>query len=164
MVLLQGCPALIETKLTRNVSARALNVMILFIVWYDMIVIHITTSILSLWRNRPSPFLYLIFKIQHWSTQPALSQMLEENPGSLIRRRNLLEELRVTELEISNLDQASKSGTLCVRLADATIDGQVPSSSSSSGGLTSKDSYQANVVFLKWENDIFINCKYRSIK
>ena len=65
--------------------------------------------------------------------------MLEENPGSLIRRRNLLEELRVTELEISNLDQASKSGTLCVRLADATIDGQVPSSSSSSGGLTSKN-------------------------
>ena len=78
--------------------------------------------------------------------QPALSQMLEENPESLIRKKDLFDKLRLIELEISNLDQASKSKALYNRKVDATINLQSVGSASSSGSTTSKTYNERNIV------------------
>ena len=66
--------------------------------------------------------------------------MLEEDPGSLIRKKDLQEELSVIELQISNIDQKGKTKMLQSREADAdvAIDLQAHGSSSSSVNTISK--------------------------
>ena len=72
--------------------------------------------------------------------QPALSQMLEEDPGSLTRKKDLQEELSVIELQISNTDQGGKVRVLQSRETDAAVavDVQAQGSSSSSVNIISK--------------------------
>jgi hypothetical protein len=78
--------------------------------------------------------------------QPALSQMLEEDPESLIRKKDLQEELSVVELQISNMDQGGKVRVLQSREADADVVGDVQAQGSSSSSETTISKCHA------WEN------------
>jgi hypothetical protein len=65
--------------------------------------------------------------------QPALSQMLEEDPGYLIHKK---EELSVVELQICNMNQGGKERALQSREADADVAGDVHAQGSSSSSAT----------------------------
>ena len=68
--------------------------------------------------------------------------MLEENPGSLVRRNDIQEELRIIELKINNLNISSKSKVLNNRQVDDILPAQAMSSPSTSGIEISKNSYE----------------------
>lgn len=65
--------------------------------------------------------------------------MLEENPGSLIRRNDLQEELRIIELKVNNLNLLSKSQVLNNRQVDDILPAHAPSPPSTSGIEISKN-------------------------
>jgi hypothetical protein len=70
--------------------------------------------------------------------------MLEKDPGSLIRKRDLQEELSVIELQISNMDQGGKVRELQSREADAAVAVTVQAQGSSSSSATTISKYHWN--------------------
>lgn len=71
--------------------------------------------------------------------------MLEEDPGSLIRKKDLLEELSVIELQISNIDQGGKARVLSSREADADVAIGLQAQGSSSSSVNSISKYHGKI-------------------
>lgn len=84
--------------------------------------------------------------------------MLEENPGSLIRRNDIQEELRIIELKINNLSISSKSKVLNNRKVDDILPAQAMSSPSTSGIEISKNSHERISKLITHKSHLFIKC------
>ena len=84
--------------------------------------------------------------------------MLEENPGSLIRRNDIQEELRIIELKINNLSISSKSKVLNNRKVDDILPAQAMSSPSTSGIEISKNSHERISKLITYKSHLFIKC------
>lgn len=87
-----------------------------------------------------------------------LSQMLEEDPGSLIRKKDLQEELNVIELQISNIDQGGKVRVPQSREADAAVAVAVQAEGSSSSSATTISKYHENNLVIHNSESCILTC------